>query len=89
MNTSGAIRVRQPGPLSLQRVAKALASAYRAWLGRRAMASLDELEDWQLADIGLQRCDIDRLRGFTPLRDPTVELHERRVVAANITRRHD
>jgi len=85
MNMSGAIRARQPRGVSLKRVAQALGAAYRAWLGRRAVASLDELEDWQLADIGLQRCDIDRLRGFTPIRDPTIELQARRASAASRT----
>ena len=43
------------------RVADMVRGFARLWLNRRHMAELAELSDYQLADIGLTRGDIERI----------------------------
>ncbi|EKF20602.1 DUF1127 domain-containing protein [Nitratireductor pacificus] len=48
-------------PVAIARLAvvSVFASLRRFWQTRQAMHQLSEMSDWQLADIGLTRCDID------------------------------
>jgi|HigsolmetaAR203D_1030402.scaffolds.fasta_scaffold00368_10 Domain of unknown function (DUF1127). len=44
--------------------------------GRLALARLDEMEDWQLHDLGISRRDLDRAHEISILEDPTTLLSE-------------
>ncbi|MCO5733155.1 DUF1127 domain-containing protein [Rhizobium sp. SSA_523] len=51
-----------------------LKSVLRAWRNRRAMTVLNELDDYQLQDIGLTRSDVDRALNHSGLMDDPFKL---------------
>ena len=65
-------------PTLLARAASAwvaLKSAYRTWRHRSAVGSLQDLDDYQLQDIGLTRHDVDHaLTTSTFFEDPSHRL---------------
>lgn len=49
----------KPGLTLFARAWVALKSAHRAWRNRISIGSLQDLDDYQLQDIGLTRSDVD------------------------------
>lgn len=66
----------------VERVANGARALLRALLNRRELARLSDLTDYELADIGLLRADIERVMRSPLAVDPTAQLsaiaHERR-----------
>lgn len=61
-------------PALAVRIVRNVVDIYRAWKNRRAVYQLGLLSEWELADIGLTRADLN-VAWRLPLRlDPTVEL---------------
>ncbi|WP_265515517.1 DUF1127 domain-containing protein [Nitratireductor luteus] len=58
------------------RVARAAAGLLTLWKSRRAMRHLNDLSDWELADLGLVREDIARAYEIPLLDDPTLRLQQ-------------
>jgi len=65
-------RLESHGTRSLtSRVYMAAGAIKRLWAGKVAWRQLNEMEDWELDDIGLSREDFHSLRDMSPLDDPT------------------
>jgi len=75
-------RLESDGTRSLTgRLYMAAGAIKRLWVGQVAWRQLNEMEDWELDDIGLSREDFHSLRDLSPIDDPTRALsrmmHER------------
>jgi len=55
----------------LSSLTKRLASMFRAWNSRRAVMDLRDLDDAQLADVGLKRRDVDAALDLPFSADPS------------------
>ncbi|WP_048648682.1 DUF1127 domain-containing protein [Nitratireductor soli] len=73
----------RPVGIARHAVSSFMAAVSRFWKTRQAMHQLSEMSDWQLADIGLTRCDIDVVSLSVPHGDATRALQE---IAADRTR---
>ena len=68
--------VSQPAGVVRAITASLLARATRYWKVRTAMRHLSEMSDWQLADIGLTRSDVDMVALRNPRKLATQALQE-------------
>ncbi|WP_292899230.1 MULTISPECIES: DUF1127 domain-containing protein [unclassified Nitratireductor] len=68
--------VEQPAGVVRAITVSILAKATNYWRARTAMRHLSEMSDWQLADIGLTRSDVDMVALRAPRKLATQALQE-------------
>ncbi|MCR4265541.1 DUF1127 domain-containing protein [Nitratireductor sp. ZSWI3] len=69
-----ATAVVQPAGNVRRAAVAVLSGLMHLWKTRQAMRQLSEMSDWQLADIGLTRCDVDMVALRAPRNEATRRL---------------
>ncbi len=74
---------KQAHALQYAEIFPRLRQLMRSWFGRRRLLKLHLLDDHQLDDIGLTRCDLNRLTRLPPSVDSAWEAERMKIIAAH------
>lgn len=74
---------KQAHALQCSEIFPRLRQLNRSWLGRRGLLKLHLLDDHQLDDIGLTRCDLNRLTRLPLSVDSAWEAERMKIIAAH------